>query len=169
MSLRLLVFAALRVYAICLMVQTLALIPLYIQVIGHDTTGTRGVWILLEPFGAVFASLILWIFAERLAALVVRSSEPAIDKFALTLEAAYTFGFFLLGLYFVLSTIGSTLQQLYYVVAVVAQLPESDPQRSLALFQLYQPGITVIAGFTSLLGASFWARKLVALGERIRS
>ena len=117
----------------------------------------------------ILIALILWLFADRLAAAIVRGVDTSIDKFGLSLEDAYTFAFVFLGLYFVLSTIGPALQQLYYVVAVVAQLPESDPQRSIAVFQLYKPGITLIAGFASLLGAPFWARKLVALGAKMRS
>jgi hypothetical protein len=167
--LRLLVFVGLRVYAISFIVQAVALVPLYIQLMSHDAKDARGPWIFLEPIGMILTALVLWTIAGRLATQVVGKSDPMIDRFSITLETAYTFAFVFLGLYFVLSSIASTLQQLYYLVAVVAQLPATDPQRSLAFFQFYRPCFTFIAGLTSLIGAPFWSSKLIAIGSHIRS
>jgi hypothetical protein len=170
MSLRVLIYAGLRVYAIYYAVQTVAFIPTIAQLLVWGPQRSASVLPLLVivlPFAIVAG--ILWFSAERLAAAIIRNSEPAIDKFTFTLETAYTFSFFFLGLYFVLSSIASFLQQLYYLVAVVAQLSQNAPERSRAFFDIYRPGITLIAGFASLLGAPFWARKLVAFGARIPS
>jgi hypothetical protein len=156
-------------YAIYFAMQVLGLIPVLVQLFASEEPGHH-----FYSFGEGLVSIliftvvggILWVLADRLAARVAREFNPTLDKFTLTLETAYTFGFFFLGLYFVLASIASALQQLYYVVAVVAQLPESDPQRSIAMFQLYKPGITLIAGFASLFGAPFWARKLISFGAK---
>jgi len=167
MSLRILVFVGLRIYALYFILQIVSAMPMTWRFVSMGDPGPQFA-IAIIAFMMLIA-LVLWSFAHRLAAAIVRGADTSIDKFGLTLEETYIFAFVFLGLYFILSTIGPALQQLYYVVAVVAQLSESDPQRSIAVFQLYKPGITVIAGFASLLGAPFWARKLVALGAKMNN
>jgi hypothetical protein len=171
MSLRILVFVGLRCYAIYAAVQVLAVVPYVVPLAmaGPASGISDRLLLLVRPMGLALTAVFLWRIADRLAARTVQEANPTMDRFNLTMEDAYTFAFVFLGLYFILSSIASLLQQLYYLVAVVAQLPESDPQRSLALFQLYGPAITFIAGLASLLAAPFWSRNLIAFGVKRQS
>ncbi len=168
MSLRVLLYAGLRVYAIYYVVQILTLIPFVAQMmlVSAPEVSMAGSYVMNLVASGIVAAL-LWFSAPRLAAAIIRNSEPTIDKFALTLENVYTLTFVFLGLYFVLSSLASFLQQLYYLVAVVAQLPQDAPERTKAVFNIYRPGITLIAGGASLLGAPWWARKLTQWSSRL--
>jgi hypothetical protein len=164
MSLRVLVFAALRVMAVYFLVQVLVLLPVALQL---APSASAGHFLPLLQLAATFlVALLLWAASGRFAALIVREVDPAKVAFSLSLGDAYAFAFVFLGLFFILSSLASALQQLYYLTAVLAQLPQDDPHRSLALFQLYGPAISLLAGITSLLGARFWSNQLLDLESR---
>lgn len=162
MSLRILIVAGLRVYAIYYATQVLSLLPIMVQMISLERGFARLAGDGLSIGSFALGALILWVFAEQIATAIVGRTNLTVDKFALTLQDAYTFAFVFLGLYFVLSSIAATAAQLYYIVTVAAQMPQDAPERWRALFDIYKPGITLIAGFASLIGAPIWSRRLIA-------
>jgi hypothetical protein len=168
MSLRVLIYVGFRVYAVYYGIQVIAYLPSIVQLAALEGPSSRVLlpFLLTVPTFAILAA-ILWFSAERLASIIIPRSELVIDKFDLSLENAFTLTFVFLGLYFVFSSLASFLQQLYYLVAVVAQLPQDAPERTKAVFNIYRPGITLIAGGASLLGAPWWARKLTQWSSRL--
>ena len=104
----------------------------------------------------------LWIFAPSIARIVSRGADTTVGIGSLSRYDLYSFGFVFLGLYFILSSIAETINWIHYFAAVSAKggLPIQN------FYQLTKPILTLAAGFTSLLGAPRWAKKIITYEQR---
>jgi hypothetical protein len=167
MALRVLVFAALRVLALYLVIEILMnLVPFLFTI---DEMVQRISSFTLVPLVSmammIIVAIFLWISAGRLASGITRECNPTIQC-QLTLEEAYAIAFVFLGLYSVLSTLGSFLIDLFRFVSAISQYSTGDVVRSNALMDLYRFGITLAAGLAALIGHRAWARKLAKLDSK---
>jgi hypothetical protein len=156
-TLRGLLFIALRFYAIYFFSSFLPALPIFIaffrQISGEGMIG------LLTPLCWIAVAGILWCAAGPLATRMTRELNPPV-QFNVNLEGAYAFAFVMLGLYFALNSSSALLLHLFSLVQVIGTERSDDMARTRAITVFLPSAITFVAGLASLLGAPAWARKL---------
>jgi hypothetical protein len=108
-----------------------------------------------------------WFLAPAISRLVTRGFDSVVTVTAFTREDLYSFAFVFLGLYFILSSIAPALDWLHYFLTISGRGAGQEPHVRKSFYDLASPLITLIAGFTTLLPANRWARRLLKM-ERQR-
>jgi len=119
-------------------------------------------WHYAVPLFMLVLAIASWFAGPLLSRLITRCYDTTITISGLSLEDLYTFAFVFLGLYFVLSSIGPSLNWVHYFFAVGSLPNPVDDQRK-SVYQLSGSLITLVAGFTVMLPARRWARRLLRL------
>jgi D-alanyl-lipoteichoic acid acyltransferase DltB (MBOAT superfamily) len=161
MTLRGMVFIALRFYAVSLLALVIPILPTLIAFLSVESA-PAGVWMGLSvPLAYFVMAVLLWFAAGRLASGIAREFNPAV-QFQMTLEDAFTFAFVFLGLYFVLSTAASTVIQLLNLVGMMETEPEGSAAQTRVAHEFYRLGITLVIGLACVFCSRAWARKLAS-------
>lgn len=163
MTLKALTVVVLRLFAIQYFVQTILASFTYLPPLLKPFDSKYFLIALSYPTGLLILSVVLWLLAGRFAALATRGIDGPLPFNTLTREDIYCCAFVILGLNFVLGSIGSTLQELYQYIRFFAE----DTYPASSLSQLINPlarhGLTLIFGLACILGAQAWTRKLLRL------
>lgn len=163
MTLKALTIVVLRLFAIMYFAQTilgaLVYIPsLYLQ--------SGGLLLLFYPAGLLILAVLLWVVANRLAAVATKGIDGPIPFTALTREDIYCCAFVILGLDFVLGSVGSSLTELYQFIQIFAGNSTDYLVQKRLIAPLAKNAITLIAGLSCILGAPVWTRKLLHLEQK---
>jgi hypothetical protein len=121
---------------------------------------------LTVPMGGVLLAVILWFVAPLLVGAILEERDGVVSVGSLRLQDLYCFGFFFLGLYFVLSSLAPALTWAHYTFGMAATSAPGDFEVKRSMYQLLDPVITVAAGFACVLNGSQWAEKLVRRNYR---
>lgn len=120
--------------------------------------GSGGLFVLAPMLLYLFFSAIAWIAAPIISDLVTKNCESTVNLNGLSREDLYAFGFVVLGLYFVLSSIGPTINLLYAQFIMGATIYNESAR--IAMHSLAPHLITFVAGLVTLFTGHLWARKL---------
>lgn len=126
---------------------------------GPSLTDAHSIYVAAAAL-VVFAVL-EWLLAPAIGRLTTRGYDAYLSLSGLTRIDLYSFGFVFLGLYFVLSSIGSSMTWVHYFLVVSATGGDSASDRS--FYDLAAPLIELIGGFFALIFARTWARRLSEL------
>jgi hypothetical protein len=109
-------------------------------------------------------AVLLWALSHAISAWIVRGVEMPV-RFDITTEQAYSIAFVFLGLYFVLTSIGATVDNSIRSFGIVESVTYDSAVQTQALHDFYKSAITFVVGLTCVLGAPKWARKLARRGS----
>jgi len=123
-------------------------------------------WNYVDPVLLLFAAIAVFLFSQPIARILTPPPNPELSLGGLSQYDLYCFAFTFLGLYFVLSSIGSTLNHLHYFILTSRTTQENDPERARNFYLFTQPLITLLVGGVSLGFASRCARKLTVIQRK---
>jgi hypothetical protein len=109
--------------------------------------------------------IFMWMAAPWIGRLTCRDVDVPINLSGLTRYDLYCFGFVFLGLLFSLNSLADVIDWTHFFAT--AKEGTFDPNSSM-FYQLTHAIITFVAGLTSLLGASRWAKKLSSYEEKLK-
>ena len=111
--------------------------------------------------GAYFVMAVaVWLNSPLVSRIVTPRPDTTVSIGGLTRYDLYCFAFVFIGLYFILSSIGSAINWIHYYAASAKNAPQNDPERISAFYQLTQALVPLLAGVTSIAMASRLAKKL---------
>jgi hypothetical protein len=122
---------------------------------------SRVVWRLIPPLLTMVFALVAWLIAPLLARLISGPKDAPVTIPGVTLVDLYAFAFLFLGVYFVLSSLGSALNWFHYFFLIAASHGDFDPARKASFYELSRHLITLIAGLLCIFYGRLWARKIV--------
>ena len=160
-----LVLIIVRLFAISWFVQ--AIILSLDIVTGNFITFRPSTLEILLGIGSAVSALVFcllaWILAPKIGRKITRGYDAPISISEPSLEKLYAFAFVFLGLYFILDSIGATLNGLHYFLTMpsLKNANRSVFIQTQSLYQFTKPLITLIAGFIVLLSAKYWAARLM--------
>jgi hypothetical protein len=118
------------------------------------------------PLTALVLAVTLWFLAPFVVKAILDERDGPVSLQGLRLEDLYSFGFLLVGLYFVIGSMAPALNWAHYTFAVAATSAAANPEERRSLYQLLDPAITLAAGLACVLNGREWAVKLVRRRQR---
>ncbi len=165
MPLTSIVAVVLRAFSVLWLIQGLAALASVLAVLESSPLAGSNLLMCAAPALLLLAAVFTFVFARPFAGVLTPQPDSTVQLGGLSPYDLYCFAFTLVGLYFVLSSLGSVLNWLHYYAMIGRTIPEGDPTRESHLYQFTQPLVTLLAGGVSLLFASSAARKLLRLHE----
>jgi uncharacterized membrane protein len=108
------------------------------------------------PISFIVVAALEWFLSSAIGKIVAKNHDSECSLGGLTLENVYSVAFVVLGLYFILSSIGPMISGLhnYQYFLSDKKMLEMNNKNLTGNF------VTLLAGFIALLPANLWARKL---------
>lgn len=119
-------------------------------------------WRLMVPLLTIVLAVVAWFIAPLLARLISGSQNTTAQISGVALVDLYAFAFVFLGIYFVLSSLGSAVNSFQYFFADAASHGDFDPDRKRLFYSFLRYLITLLAGLACVFYGQRWARKLVS-------
>jgi hypothetical protein len=160
MPLQSIVVIVLRLFCIQWFVQGITLSISVAQTIGYGGHGLSAYSGYFIPAGLFLLSICCWLGAPFISRMVTRRNDSPLNVAGLTRRDLYCFAFVFVGLNFALSSLGMTMNTLYYFIKVIRETYEGASERTSASYNLARYGVTLAGGVVAILFAEQWAVKL---------
>ncbi len=130
------------------------------------TFRSQNIMVFASPSFLVLLAILVFLFSQAIARLVTPAANDMVALGGIAPFALYCFALTFLGLYFILSSVGSALTHLHYYMLVARITHDNDPNRETSFYELAQPLITLAAGAACTLFAPRIARTLCAFQRK---
>jgi hypothetical protein len=127
---------------------------------GWSDTGVFSAMLPALAYFGTGALLLMW--SRTIARAVTPHPDPEVQLGGLTLYDLYCFGFTIVGLYYVLSSVAPVINWLHYALIQT----RDDSNREQNFYELTQPLLTMLAGGACMLFSARFARKLIVWQRR---
>jgi len=157
------VLIVLRLFSVQWLVQGLTMLVVAISGLSEIDQVHSGGMVAVRIIPSIFAlalSVVAWLVSPFLSRLIAGKYNAPVTFSLVSLQDLYAFAFVFLGLYFVLSSLGDSLNWLQYWFYFTASHGDSDPERKKSFYGLSRPLITLVAGFLCILSGRKWAKRL---------
>jgi len=165
MPLQSIVSIVLRLFCIQWFITGLSwLFPMLTSWNGYDTTTKLAMY--FGPLFFIVISAVFWVSTPAIARAVTRRDNMPVNTGGLTKHDLYCFAFVLLGLSLLLSNFAATLSYAYQFLVVFSQTHEHDPARNRPVYDMMRYGISLVAGWVTLLYAGRFSTMLIRMEEK---